>query len=69
MNVVVKSADHSQLLVTKVLVKVQNNELGVKAGLVFLFNHEDPAADTFLNQFTQYDSWTLDDFQQLQERR
>ncbi len=66
-NVVLKVED--QCLVTKVLVKVQNNELGAKAGLVFLFNHDNPAEDSFLEQFAQYDSWTSDDFHQHQEDR
>ncbi len=55
--------------VTKVLVKAQGNELGAKAGLLFLFHHENPLADDFLERFAQYDSWTAEEFQQQKQER
>ena len=68
-NVLVRMQGLSLLQVTKVKVKTQNSELGARAGLLFVFNRDEPPEDGFLERFTQYDSWTGDEYEKLHRER
>lgn len=65
----VKEEDKRLVRVTRVVVKVGTGTQAPRRGLVFLFDHEDAASETFLEQFSQYDDWGLEEYQRMRQER
>ena len=68
-NVLLRGEEGRLLEVGRVVVKVQGGGQGAKAGLLFVFNTEDPSAKDLLEPFSKFDSWTIEDYHKLQEER
>ena len=68
-NVVLRGEEGRLLEVGRAVVKVQGGDQGAKAGLLFVFDTEDPSAEGLLDSFSKFDSWTAEDYEKLQKER
>ena len=68
-NVVVEEEEKRSITASRLTMKTQAGEQGAITGMLFLFDAEDPTADGFLDQFSQYDSWTAEDFRTALKER
>ena len=68
-NVLLCDKEEMLMRVTRVVLKAQQGDQGVKAGLLFLFDCKDPKEKGLLEKFSQYDTWTSEDYQKFHEER